>query len=157
VFVECKVPKLIFETRVLASVQKVWEFHQSVEALTLLTPPGMKPKLLGDEREVRDGALHKVQVRKFGVPMEIHARISEVEPFAHFRDTQERGPFGRWTHSHRFISLEKGTLIRDEVDYEAPGGIFAPLLDRLVVRNDILNLWEYRQKITYERLGKLSE
>ncbi len=146
-------PRLIFENRVSSSVEKVWEFHSSVEALTVLTEPGREVQLVGNDLAVVEGALHKVRFKKFGIWLRWEARISEVHPPDQFRDTQEKGIFPEWTHLHEFISIEGGTLIRDTIDYRAPGGA---LIDRYFVAPDIHRMWAYRMSITQERLGKIN-
>lgn len=69
-----------YETLIDAPVETVWAFHASVEALPLLTPPGRRVRIVGDELDVRDGALHRIQVRIGPVWLPWDARISEVDP-----------------------------------------------------------------------------
>jgi ligand-binding SRPBCC domain-containing protein len=65
-------------------------------------------------------------------------------------DAQVRGPFRSWRHTHRFLPVDGGTLLRDEVEYQAPGGPLAPLVDWLVVRPMLRRLFAYRQARTRE-------
>ena len=34
---------------------------------------------------------------------------------------QRRGPYRRWVHAHAFVA-ERGTLVRDDVEFEVRGG-----------------------------------
>lgn len=153
-FVECKVPRFVVETRVSSLVEDVWQFHSSLEALKLLSEPSKRVQLVGNETEVKNGALHIVRIRKFGIGITLKVRISEVSAPSHFRDTQEKGPFARWTHSHEFTPIPGGTLIRDTVDYKAPGGSLSSLIDRLFIAPDLQRMWRHRQSVTWEHLGR---
>lgn len=136
----------IYRVTVPASVRSVWDFHSSVEALKLLTPPEKKAVIVGKDMEVRVGALHIVRVKQFGIPMEWHARIVEADPPHRFVDIAERSPFASWWHEHAFLEVEGGTEIRDTLRYQAPGGPLAGLIDRLFVGKQLDALFAYRHQ-----------
>jgi ligand-binding SRPBCC domain-containing protein len=43
---------------------------------------------------------------------------------------------------------QNGSRLRDELDYELPGGPLAPLLDHLLVRPFLRRLFTYRHAVT---------
>lgn len=48
----------------------------------------------------------------------------------YFIDQGSQLPFflKKWIHKHRVISTDKGSLIRDEIDFEGPNGLLTTLL-----------------------------
>jgi len=37
-----------------------------------------------------------------------------------FEDKQLKGPFKTWRHRHSVLPDERGAILRDEIEYEAP-------------------------------------
>ena len=66
-----------------------------------------------------------------------------------FSDVQKQGPFRRWEHTHRFeqrtVQGCPGTLIRDDVEYDVGFGIVGSMLERLIFRRAIRNMFEFRK------------
>jgi len=92
------------------------------------------------------------------VPWE--AEIDQFAWFDHFCDTQHRGPFAFWHHCHR-ISPEtrdlngtptRGTLVRDEVEYELPFGALGELANKLVMQRQFKSIFAFRHKRTADLL-----
>jgi ligand-binding SRPBCC domain-containing protein len=89
---------------------------------------------------------------------------AEIDQFTwndHFCDTQLRGPFAFWHHCHRVVREPRtntqgtptdGTLLRDELEYELPFGIFGELAHTLAVRRQIQSIFAFRHKRTEEML-----
>jgi ligand-binding SRPBCC domain-containing protein len=88
---------------------------------------------------------------------------AEIDTFAwnhHFSDTQLRGPFAHWHHTHTVTSETRpvesgtplaGTLLRDEVHYQLPLGKLGDLAHPLVVQQ-LRRTFAYRQRRTRELL-----
>ena len=70
-----------------------------------------------------------------------------VRPAALFVDVQLRGPYRRWEHRHTFRAVDGGTQITDEVEYELPFGPLGDLVHRLVVRNQLRHIFDYRAAV----------
>ena len=64
-------------------------------------------------------------------------RIEIWEPGRRFVDTQVRGPYRLWRHTHVFEDHPEGTLVRDRVSYEIPLGPLGELARLLFVRRDL--------------------
>jgi len=142
----------VFESKLSAPPHQVWEFHASAKALHALTPPGQSVEVDGDP-EVREGALHVLCFRRFGLPMRWHARIRDVHAPHGFTDVAERSIFRAWRHQHEFLADGSGTLLRDTVTYEPPGGPFAGLIDRLIVKRELTALFRFRHDATRKALA----
>lgn len=145
-------PRLVYETPISAPVEALWEFHSSAEALHILTPPKARIQVMGDSLAVENGAIHRIRVRKNGLPVDWVAEISEVIAPRQFRDTAVKSPFKSWTHLHEFLPHEDGCLLRDTVDYELPFGPLGAIANHLFVRHDLDSMFVYRHDQTKRAL-----
>jgi len=142
----------VFELRVPVPVEKVWELYQSPSALETLSRPSDHVRVLNPEVGLKDGVVHKIRMRKFGIPITWHARISQVTPPYGFTDQAERSPFKFWRHRHDFIPDGEGTLIRDVVAYEMPFGKLGKALHKLIVEKDLTAGFAHRDEATKRAL-----
>src|SRR5262249_21338189 len=69
-----------------------------------------------------------------------------------FVDTQLKGPYRLWHHTHTFESERGGTLIRDVVRDRLPLGWLGPALHRLGVRRDLEAVFDERARRIRELL-----
>lgn len=88
---------------------------------------------------------YKLRVR--GLPLRWRTLITVWDPPHRFVDEQERGPYHRWHHEHRFTPMIRqgvmGTHCVDIVHHRAPGG---DLIHRLFVGQEVRRIFEFRQK-----------
>ncbi|MGE0001930.1 MAG: SRPBCC family protein [Fimbriimonadaceae bacterium] len=145
-----------FETFVPASVEDVWRFHESAEALKVLTPPSRQVRLSEQDLAVREGAMHELRFKIGPLWVPWLARISNVRPPYGFTDTAIRSPFARWVHEHEFVPSEAGTLVRDTVTYALPFGPIGRVVDALFVSRDIDSLFAFRHRATRDRFAAQS-
>ena len=99
---------------------------------------------------MRAGTLIDYRLRLHGFPIRWRTEITLWEPPVRFADTQLRGPYRLWEHTHTFVEKDGGTLCRDEVRYAVPGGA---LIERLFVRRDVEKIFAFRQETMRRRLG----
>jgi ligand-binding SRPBCC domain-containing protein len=79
--------------------------------------------------------------------------IAAYEPPRAFRDVQVIGPYRRWDHQHRFRPQDGGTLVEDLVLYEPPFGSLGTVLDVLLIRRQLAEIFDYRHHRIAARLG----
>lgn len=137
------------ETWVPDSPGNVFQFFQKAENLELLTPPWLKFKIVTPlPITMQQGALIDYQIKLSMVSMTWRTEISRWNPPKSFTDTQLRGPYRVWVHTHRFQQQNGGTLMIDEIAYLPPGGVFAGVINRFFVRKKVEQIFTYRaQKI----------
>jgi ligand-binding SRPBCC domain-containing protein len=125
------------------SRERVFEFFAKAENLQALTPPWLQFKILSPlPIAMRQGTLIDYRIRVHGLPMWWRSSIARWRPPDDFVDTQLRGPYRRWVHTHTFADRDGGTLVRDAVDFDVPGG-------RLVgwfVTRDLRKIFTFRDE-----------
>ena len=154
-------PILEFTCDVNASLEQVWEFHNSVDTLFKLTPPAKHARLLDPPEPMRAGVIYRIQVRQFGiVPITMHSLIREYTPPSGFVDIQlpGKGPFKSWEHRHSFTALSPVcTRLTDHITYEIPLGVLGNIANSLFVRRDLESMFAYRHAVTRRELERADE
>lgn len=145
-------PLLQFETVLPFTQQQVWDFHQGKGVVEKLTPPGLKLEVLSKDNELRNGAIHKIRIRKFGIPFVWEVQISDVIPPMRFRDRAIRSPFKTWVHTHEMLPHSDGTLLKDSLEIEMPFGTFGRIAFALFVKRDLEKMFDYRHAQTRNAL-----
>ncbi len=122
--------------------EELFPFFADARNLGRLTPDWMDFEILTpDPIELRAGTLIDYRIRVHGLPLRWRTEIQEWNPPHHFVDTQLRGPYRLWHHTHRFEASKGGTLCIDDVSYYPLGG---PLIHALFVKRDVKRIFEYR-------------
>ena len=135
-------------------IEKVFEFFAAAKNLEEITPPWVHFKILGQSTpEIERGTLIDYSISLHGIPMRWRTEISEWTPLQSFMDSQIRGPYRIWKHTHRFTSLRGGTLMEDRVLYQLPLGILGKLVAGSFVRNDVTRIFKYRSHRIFELLS----
>ena len=67
------------------------------------------------------------------------------KPDRSFVDSQTRGPYRRWEHTHEFEPYRGGTIIRDRVRYELPLGALGGVVAGGLVAKDVAAIFDYRR------------
>lgn len=131
---------------------EVFDFYADAFNLERLTPPWLRFEVVTlPPITMQAGVEIDYRLRLHGLPMKWRSRITAWEPPHHFVDEQMRGPYRRWVHEHTFTSSEGGTLVRDQVQYAMLGGWLA---DRLLVRRDLRQIFDYRQRRLAQIFGE---
>ena len=125
-------------------IDTVFQFFSSAHNLDMITPNELRFKILTPGSiDMQTGTLIDYSIRLYGVKIKWKTRISVWQPTSHFIDTQIRGPFAKWEHTHSFESTDEGTLIRDEVCYRLPLFPFGEIVYPLV-RFQLSKIFNYR-------------
>ena len=138
-------------------IDEVFAFYGDALNLERITPPWLgfevtTPKPI----EMRVGTLIEYRLRLHRVPVRWRTRIEAWEPPHRFVDVQIRGPYSLWEHTHEFEEDGPGaTIIRDRVRYSIPFGPLGKLADRLLVRRDLKQIFDYRRDAVARELGLL--
>jgi len=118
-------------------------FFADARNLQTITPSWLNFEMLTPGPIVmRAGALIDYRIRVHGLPIRWRTQIAEWDPPHRFADTQLRGPYTLWHHTHSFETRDGGTVCKDDVRYRPRGGA---LTNWLFVRKDLERIFHYRK------------
>ena len=133
---------------IAAPIERVFHFHDDTRNLLRITPPSIKVNI---ETMGEPGLGYEVvlKVRQFGLfTMRWKVRITEYTPPTLMSDEQVSGPFAYWKQTRRLREVDGGTELTDIVEYKAPFGILGRIANALIIRNQVLSMFTYRQATT---------
>lgn len=138
------------ETRINATPEAVFRFHESPDALVRLIPPWEQMTVVESAGSLVPGSKVVLEGRVLGLfPVRWVAIHTEYDPPRLFADRQESGPFAWWYHRHQFLADgQGGTILRDEVEYQAPLGRLGRWLGGWLIRRKLERMFAYRHETT---------
>ena len=138
-----------------ASPQVVIDFFSDVSNLDTNTPSFFRIELL-EGREgggLVEGQSFSYRFKIFGIGFPWVTRIDRVEP-DYFVDSQHRGVYKSFRHTHLFLPRGESTLMLDRVDYELGFGPLNMPANTLVVRPLLQAIFSYRAGRAAEFFGE---
>ena len=144
----------VWEQWVPQTPQTVWPFFCDVHNLESITPPFLHFRVLGQSGTgIGEGTSIDYRLRLDGMPIRWQSRIEAWDPPRAFVDTQVKGPYRLWHHTHEFEPLGAGTLMRDTVRYRLPAGWLGTLAAGRRVADYVERIFEYRSRRIDELFG----
>ena len=132
-------------------LEEVFPFFADAANLEAITPPWLRFEIATDGPiEMAAGVHIDYRLKLRGIPLRWRSLISAWEPPHRFVDEQVRGPYRLWHHEHTFEERDGGTVVRDVIRYDVPGG---ELIDRLMVRRDVERIFAYRREALARHFG----
>ena len=131
--------------------EQIFPFFGDASNLEAITPPWLNFHVLTPRPiPMHAGQLIDYKLRLHGIPIQWRTEIAAWEPPVRFVDRQLKGPYSLWVHEHTFEEQAGGTLARDRVEYQVPGG---RLIHALLVRGDLERIFAYRREILQQKFG----
>jgi uncharacterized protein (TIGR01777 family) len=147
--------ELLMEQWVPRPIDEAFAFFGDAQNLELLTPPHLRFKVLGSStNSLEAGTLIDYKLQLHGIPFRWQSLIGEWNPVTDFSDTQIRGPYKKWHHTHTFIEQDGGTLIRDHALYQLPFGVPGDTVGYFLVKKDLEKIFSYRFAKVRELFGE---
>ncbi|MCX6117260.1 MAG: TIGR01777 family oxidoreductase [Proteobacteria bacterium] len=135
------------------TVTEIFPFFCDEKNLEELTPELLNFKVIGKNTPmIQEGTLIDYKLKIRGVPAKWRTRIIDWKPGKSFVDTQLKGPYNLWHHTHEFKDLGGGTLMTDRVLYKTP---LWPLSIAVLplIRHDVGAIFNYRRRIVAKMFG----
>lgn len=146
----------LVEQWVPTSPEKIWPFFCDEKNLEELTPPLLSFQVLGKSTsEIEQGTLIDYRLSLNGIPFAWKTRIEDWVPGRRFVDNQLKGPYSLWHHTHEFVPLAGGTLLRDRVLFRLPLGLLGSVAAGWKVVRDVDLIFKYRRKVIHEKFGQI--
>ena len=132
------------------TLQEAWEFFSTPMNLEKITPGDMAFEVITnlEGQSIYKGMLIEYRVTPlFGIRMKWVTKIGDVVPLKKFVDTQLKGPYALWEHTHTFTEKDGGVLMHDDVRYGLPMGVFGTIAHTIVVKKKLENIFDYRAEV----------
>jgi hypothetical protein len=137
-------------------VEEVFSFFSAADNLERITPPWLNFRIVGmSTPEIARGTLIDYRLKLHGVPLRWRTLIDVWQPNSEFVDTQLRGPYSLWRHTHRFRPLRGGTIMEDQVLYRLPLGAAGRLVAGPKVRSDVGGIFDFRRQAIASIYGRI--
>ena len=137
-----KIFHLKTEQKIEKPQDELFRFFSDAHNLAKITPPWLHFHVLTPTPiEMKVGTLIDYRLKLRGFPIRWQSEITDWNPPHSFVDEQRRGPYRRWIHTHTFVPIPDGTLVKDEVEYAVLGG---RLIQKFFVAPDIEKIFAYR-------------
>lgn len=131
------------ETWVSPPREAVFPFFAEAGNLQQLTPPWLRFAIRTPQPIAMGvGARIEYRIGLHGIPMSWLTEITTYEPPFRFVDTQRRGPYRTWIHTHEFHAERGGTRLVDHVEFD----LFGVSLVGLLVKRDLRRIFTYRHE-----------
>lgn len=137
-----------------ARVEEVFAFFADAGNLDRLTPPWLGFRILSAlPVAMAEGTLIDYRIRWKVVPLRWRTRIESWQPPHRFVDTQVRGPYRLWHHTHTFEPEGEGTRMSDVVRYRLPLGALLSPVHPLLIRPDLEAIFDFRRAAIEDVFG----
>jgi len=142
----------VWEQWLPQAAQTIWPFFCDVNNLEDITPPFLSFRVLGQSTAaIGAGTLIDYRLKLNRIPIRWRTRIDTWDPPHRFIDLQAMGPYALWHHTHDFVPMGTGTLMRDTVRYRLPAGWLGALAGGRKVASEVERIFDYRSRKIDER------
>jgi ligand-binding SRPBCC domain-containing protein len=137
------------------SIDEAWDFLSSPGNLKTITPDYMSFDILsGVDRPMYPGQIIQYIVTPvLGIKTKWVTEITHVMDKQYFVDEQRFGPYALWHHKHFIKEIKGGVEMEDIIDYKVPFGWLGQLVQPILVKPKLEEIFAYRTKKLEELFG----
>ena len=149
--------QLISTQKIPTTIDEIWDFISSPSNLKNITPPHMGFEITNnmEGQKMYPGMIITYKVSPLlGIKMDWMTEITHVEEKKYFVDEQRIGPYKMWHHQHKIEPIENGVLMTDIVTYEPPFGFIGAIANKIIIKNQLDEIFDFRFKAVEIFFGK---
>lgn len=139
------------------SPEEAWQFLSNPKNLKVITPDHMGFQILsGADRPMFQGQIIQYIVKPFpGISTKWVTEITHVREGQYFVDEQRFGPYALWHHKHFIKAIDGGVEMEDLIDYKIPFGVLGQMVQPLLVKRQLQQIFNYREAKLESLFGKM--
>ena len=144
-----KIHTVKYEQFVPVDLDTAWDFFSSPKNLAKITPQHMGFQITNkyDVGKMYPGMLITYKVSPLlGIKLDWCTEITHVKDHVYFVDEQRFGPYAMWHHQHHFKEVAGGVMMTDIVDYAISFGLLGSIVNVLLVKNAVIEIFEFRKQ-----------
>ena len=149
--------QIIRTQKLPTSIHEIWDFISAPDNLKDITPENMGFIVTShnDAKRIYPGMIITYKVSPlFGIKLNWMTEITHVKENEYFVDEQRIGPYSMWHHQHRILAIEGGVLMTDIVTYKPPMGFLGSLMNSLLIKKRLNEIFEYRAFVLVKKYGE---
>ena len=146
--------------QVNSTLQDLWDFISSPRNLNDITPDNMGFEITSKDlpEKMYAGMIITYKVSPlFGIKINWMTEITHVVEGAYFVDEQKMGPYALWHHQHILTEIPGGVLMDDIVTYQPPLGFAGRVLNTLLIRRRLEQIFDFRWHAIEARYGAFAD
>lgn len=129
-------PTIYLETIIKADIKICFDLSRSIDLHQISTAKTKEKAIAGITIGlVNTGDFVTWEAVHFGIKQKLTSKISQVEPYVHFRDEQLKGAFKYFIHDHYFKTENGMVTMIDNFEFSSPYGFIGKIFDKLVLTN----------------------
>jgi uncharacterized protein len=130
------------------SSNEVFSWHIREGAFERLNPPWHQFKVIERKGNIQNGGTVKIKMKIAGPFHTLWlVKHSDYVEGKQFRDSQIKGLFSLWTHTHLFNSFEmSSSILDDHIEYSVPGGILTERIVSPLINKKLNQMSDYRHQ-----------
>lgn len=141
--------RYVKESVIRCTPEKVFAFHRLPDAFERLVPPWENVRVVEKADISQIGSRTILESRIFGLVKVLWvAEHTAYDPPRMFEDTQIAGPFRAWRHRHVVEPHPDGAVLRDEIEFEPPGGFLGTLAAPAAIIPRLEKMFAHRHEVT---------
>lgn len=135
-----------FETEVElpAPAATLFEFFLRPSNVQKIAPPELGLAFVEAPELVTVGTRLKFKVQSWGQVQSMEHEIITLDAPTLIHERQVRGLFKRWEHWHEFRQTGNGTIVRDVIEFDRPGGVIGLLVTESKILDQLEEGFEHR-------------
>lgn len=135
-------------------MEAIFPFFSDPRKLALLTPPWVGFQILEcPDGSVVKGSRIRYRIKLFHIPIHWETFVNDCTEGVSFVDSQVKGPYKSWVHSHFFTQDSANIVMRDEVAYEMPFSFIGRIAHFFFLKRTLNKIFDYRQQAIKEIFG----
>ena len=144
-------PTIYLETIIKADIKICFDLSRSIDLHQISTAKTKERAIDGVTAGlVNTGDFVTWEAIHFGIKQQLSSKISQVEPYIHFRDEQLKGAFKYFIHDHYFKEENGVVTMIDNFEFSSPYGIIGKIFDMLVLTNYMKSFLIERNQVIKE-------
>ena len=134
-------PTIILETLIHARAEDCFDLMRDIRIHTETTAQTKEKAVAG----VTDGTIGLGQTvtfegTHFGLRQRLTVKVTEFDRPTRFVDEMTEGSFKTFKHTHEFLFVDDGTLMKDTLIWTSPFGILGKIVDKLLLERHLRDL-----------------
>ncbi|MBK8366066.1 MAG: SRPBCC family protein [Bacteroidetes bacterium] len=144
-------PTIYLETIIKADIKICFDLSRSIDLHQISTAKTKERAIDGVTAGlVNTGDFVTWEAIHFGIKQQLSSKISQVEPYIHFRDEQLKGAFKYFIHDHYFKEENGVVTMIDNFEFSSPYGFIGKLFDKLILTNYMKSFLIERNQVIKE-------